>query len=1345
MTASTLRTRWQPLRGGLINLFKYEDQIFRYENGKLLLRGNNGSGKSRVLALQLPFLFDGDLSPYRVEPDRDPAKRMEWHLLMDMHERRTGYTWLEFGRRDDDGTEHFVTIGCGMEARKGGGAPNRWFFVTPDRVGEGLKLVENRVPLSRSQLNANFQAFERGQVFEKSSDYREAVDQALFKLGPRRYRPLIDLLIQLRQPQLMREMKEDVLSNALSEALPPVRDELINQVAESFQSLEADRRHTQDHREMRDTVESFREGYRQYLSVAVRRLCEVVRLEHSLFERCTKDLRTIEEDLEKNETLIVETTTVRDSARTSLIGFQGVIEELKNSPEMRSAHELEQATQRAAELTSEEASFQKKREETSTQLAQEEAEVGCRSERLHKCEEEAESSHRLVIDLHSLVAPAAKPPSPWREASPVDEKKLVVNLVQERHRGVSHLEGKNHEISKLANLTDIEKRRCEEHRQSVNESDDALRQTAREVKEEVGGFGVRVLQWEHSLSQLHVTAFPRGRDWSGELGEWVEEPEGIFPFQAELQKGSRVVQQELSREAAELRETQKETVRVQSEVATSLEKLRAGHQPEPPVPHIRSSDRARFAGAPFWKLFEFKENIPSEEHAAWEAALESAGLLDAWIFPDGRLENSLLNDTALTLIESGAGDSLQRILRPAQESEVLSKLLSQIGSHVDAGSCWVSRDGRWANGPLTGHWKKDEAAHLGHEAREASRQRKINELEEQLTELEKTTEQLARELSRNSARQSELTAEIERAPTFDALRDLLSRRDHEQELLTRQKGKLLESEERVIAAQAGHRSALLARAADAADLHLSDWQEPEALAKFSALLVDFERACQQLWSAWEKALASQEELAAARTRCVQTKDRATVAEKDFQGKHAAAGRARSRAETLRANIGATVEEVLEKLAKAQEDAVHAEGDLSTAGEAIQEARIREAGLREKKEYALEKRSDAEASRNRAVARMEVFVSENIFAEIDPAHQPERATFSPSAAVELARRLEQELKSSPLEDGHWQKLQSEIAQAFNEFMDQLGRHGLLPQLRVIDENSVSLITCDFQGKNRSLETLSRLIEEELASRQRIFEEREREIIENHLIGEAAASLQTCIREGENWVRDVNQELESITTSSGIQLKFDWGIADQEDEQLVAIRKIFLKTSAAWTPIQRGKIGDFLQKRIRQSQEEDEAVTWREHLIRALDYRAWHRFGILRRTPGDQVWKKLTKRTFGTGSGGEKAMTLTVPQFAAAAAHYRSAHKHAPRLILLDEVFVAIDAETRERLMGLLETLDLDYVMTSEREWGTYPTVSALAIYQLATRQGYNAVAVTRWVWNGKEKLRDAEAPRESSQS
>src|SRR4051812_43578864 len=107
------KSRWQPLRGGLLNLYFFEDEVFEYEDGRLLLRGNNGSGKSRVLALQLPFLLDGETRPERMEPDGDAAKRVEWHLLMNgRYADRTGYTWLEFGR-SVHGTPEYRTIGCG--------------------------------------------------------------------------------------------------------------------------------------------------------------------------------------------------------------------------------------------------------------------------------------------------------------------------------------------------------------------------------------------------------------------------------------------------------------------------------------------------------------------------------------------------------------------------------------------------------------------------------------------------------------------------------------------------------------------------------------------------------------------------------------------------------------------------------------------------------------------------------------------------------------------------------------------------------------------------------------------------------------------------------------------------------------------------------------------------------------------------------------------------------------------------------------------------------------------------------------------------------------------------------
>jgi hypothetical protein len=44
------------------------------------------------------------------------------------------------------------------------------------------------------------------------------------------------------------------------------------------------------------------------------------------------------------------------------------------------------------------------------------------------------------------------------------------------------------------------------------------------------------------------------------------------------------------------------------------------------------------------------------------------------------------------------------------------------------------------------------------------------------------------------------------------------------------------------------------------------------------------------------------------------------------------------------------------------------------------------------------------------------------------------------------------------------------------------------------------------------------------------------------------------------------------------------------------------------------------------------------------------------------------------------------------------------------------------------------MTSEREWGCYPQVPGLAICQLSRHDGLDAVLVTPWRWDGRERRR-----------
>jgi hypothetical protein len=97
-----------------------------------------------------------------------------------------------------------------------------------------------------------------------------------------------------------------------------------------------------------------------------------------------------------------------------------------------------------------------------------------------------------------------------------------------------------------------------------------------------------------------------------------------------------------------------------------------------------------------------------------------------------------------------------------------------------------------------------------------------------------------------------------------------------------------------------------------------------------------------------------------------------------------------------------------------------------------------------------------------------------------------------------------------------------------------------------------------------------------------------------------------------------------------------------------------------------------------------------------------------------------------------LAASVPLFAAASSHYSSGHPAAPRLIALDEAFAGVDDDSRAKCLGLLASFDLDVVMTSEREWACYPTVPGIGIAQLARREGIDAVLVTPWCWDGRER-------------
>ncbi|OWK21026.1 hypothetical protein AJ88_22175 [Mesorhizobium amorphae CCBAU 01583] len=198
---------------------------------------------------------------------------MAWNLLMNSYDRRIGYAWIEFGRIAEDGTPRFLSLGAGLSATVARPQVDSWFFLLEDadnapRINQDLWLTSaQRVVLTKERLRDALDG--RGQVFDTAASYRRAVDERLFHLGAKRYDALMDTLIQLRQPQLSRKPDETALSNALTEALPPLAPELLGDVAEALGQLEEDRRQLDEYQALAKAVGRFEERYRVY---AVRRL-----------------------------------------------------------------------------------------------------------------------------------------------------------------------------------------------------------------------------------------------------------------------------------------------------------------------------------------------------------------------------------------------------------------------------------------------------------------------------------------------------------------------------------------------------------------------------------------------------------------------------------------------------------------------------------------------------------------------------------------------------------------------------------------------------------------------------------------------------------------------------------------------------------------------------------------------------------------------------------------------------------------------------------------------------------------------------------------------------------------
>ena len=786
------------------------------------------------------------------------------------------------------------------------------------------------------------------------------------------------------------------------------------------------------------------------------------------------------------------------------------------------------------------------------------------------------------------------------------------------------------------------------------------------------------------------------------------------------------------------------------------DRLAAGHDaiPLPPVTRGEGVREGR-AGAPLWRLVDFRPHVQADQRAGLEASLEACGLLDAWVAPDGTVTNasgSPIWDTQWLLRPGVQVDSLLDQLLPVtlENNSVAPHVVEALLAGVACGAednpsaeSWVSADGRYRLGALSGSWNKSGAVYIGQTARAQARQRRLQEISRQLQELDVQDAVVSQDFEVLSAEKAQADSEWRGAPSDDPLRKAVATAKSAEHAVMQARSHLDSADAQCVKAETGFQAERENLERDAADLHLPSSRADlslveRAVYRFADAHPLLVQAAQELRNAWA-AFSQQHELEAeARSALAQR-------EADLAMANDREETARARYTVLQESIGAKVETLRQQLAQASDNVRQAEGDVNAKEKEVLAA--------------IEKRGNASSAKNRAeelliqrtegralaIERLQRFAESGLLASALPELPiPDSGTaWTIDPALQLARRAEQALVNVSDDDAMWNRIQRQISEDLTELQRSLS--GLGYQATSEPNDWGFTVHVLYQNRSERPDTLAAYLADDITQRSELLSAKEREILENHLQAEIAAEIQRLIRAADRQVIAINDELHKRPTSTGVRYRLQWQPLSIEEGAPVGFeiaRERLLNTSSdLWSADDRRAVGNMLQQQIaaeRTRTESDPAassLSLLDQLARALDYRRWHRFRVQRQQDGQ--WRKLS----GPASSGERALGLTVPLFAAISSFYgRGGSPNAPRLMLLDEAFTGIDDTARAHCMGLIREFDLDFVITSEREWACYAELPGVSICQLQRREGVDAVFVSRWTWDGRAKRREEDPDR-----
>ncbi|MCR6545097.1 TIGR02680 family protein [Dehalobacterium formicoaceticum] len=1372
------KNKWQLHRAGLLNFWYYDEEEFDLTDGKLLLRGGNGSGKSVTMQSFIPVLLDGRKSPDRLDPFGSRARKMEDYLLGEKEivdrDERTGYLYLEYKRRD---TDQYLTTGIGLRAKRQSNL-DFWGFVILDnrRIGRDYFFYnteynvetgqQEKIPLSRIQLENALQ--EGGKVVRSQKEYMELVNKHIFGFESlEAYEELIKLLIQLRSPKLSKDFKPTVIYEILNESLPGLSDEELRPLSDTIESMDQTKQQLDLLLRDQQSLKRLCQQYDRYNQFVLAEKAEGLIAAHKEQEELVRQGKELEEKLQGYQGNLITLAAQMKQLEEEQI----VKKEEEKSLREHSVFKAEEERQRIlGHIKDTEETKNKKRGILDTKQSKErelDGKLRVEGDKVAQYEAEIQDLADLLDDAggesyfpgHEIAIGEFRRKFGedfsfylWKEEVNEYQKKIeqiLRNFQEEINTKEKYQEG-DHELGEARKQLDQTRFEAKKWAQLFEEEKDRLlnlfHQWLKENQE------LRLSQEEIQLISQRIM----------QIYQQYRFEEVLVPLRQAQERYQNQLNYQIMGQKSQIKDKDEAILHKQEEVE-AWKKIK---EPEPPRHSDTEKERRALKenGIPFVPFFssvEFQDHIAPEHRERIEAAITQMGLLDALVVSGKQSHLTGQFDRVIQPQPHLFAHTLADFLypTPVEGSGVAASDIDQVLRSVlidDQGdkSTMLREDGTYRIDLLKGHAPKTEGSiYIGREARRSYRARVMEQLAQELADLIKEKENLEQEKEVLTARLKKLQEEYEGFPqdhdtgesyrVLEGLQEKEKIHSHEVDVKNEKVRRLLENlqnirqrlrsltEELSVPPRQEDYELVLQRIKS----YGHDLQQLELTHKD---FINGEKVLRQLQSTLDETRADVDEL----------KGEINILKSELDMDALRLQQVEDRLREMGAEeIQGRIAHLVERLELIPKELRTLEKNMSTMENQI-DNRIKE----------LEELGKRLKLSEQFHALWQEILWEELQLSLVPKVVPEEV-LQTEQLLKWGKDILQEYGFLLKENTDRDKITQRLNQTFYQEQGVLMEYRLT-QESVLEKDTLPLgaddplmnfkreelkqksrrvqLLMEYQGKRVSPYYVFEQMNKDIELQQMLLNEKDRELYEEIIMNSVGRIIRGKINRAERWVKKISELMEERDTSSGLTFSLRWKPrtaeheAEMDTKDLVNLLRL---DSRLLKEADLERVTQHFRAKVDQAKEvlEDKGYgeTFHQVIKEMLDYRQWFSFTLYYQRAGEQK-KELTNNVFYQFSGGEKAMAMYIPLFSAAYSRYLEAREDAPFIISLDEAFAGVDENNIRDMFDLVEKLGFNFIMNSQNLWGDYDTVSSLSICELVRPKNAPYVTVVRYRWDGQKR-------------